>query len=273
VIHIVVGRNRGLYRRQIQALFPGRWPVLYASERPAAASPAPDEHEDAVYLLALDADERVEVGLKLRPVLSGGPILERFPDAAGPQGAIAAPPVAWESSRPLFAGPGPRPGMRLRARTLEIGLAAAEYVLAAGGRRTVAVLTPEEVCAWQEAAVGGAPRIVAPQGEDHAAACLELDPAAVRAGRDMLGEPADVRLAYEIDQEDLRAFGALALAERAVDEARRFPGIEGARDRTMGAAQARALYARHDSVLSRGAARSSWRPPAPRRAEGPRQLH
>ena len=236
MIHAVAAGNRHLYRAQLRQLL-RRGNGRRGRSAPGNTAGGGWDDRRSACLLALDGAGRVEAGLCIRP-----------------EGPSAARPGVWRLTG-IFT---PRPGRERRGplgrRWREVALAGLEYAAARGAGRLAgtvgARLYPllSDACPG-ELRISGPP--MAHEGETLIGVWVEITKALLEDGRGSLGEPAGLRLFYEVEDEDLAGLGSLAAVERAVDRARRYAA---APDPTagQGAARADALYARHDAALAGG---------------------
>ena len=257
MIHIVRERNRRLYARQVWEMFNERrkafverngWDDLMVFDG-AEVDEYDDEH--AVYLMALNADERLEGAVRVRPTANGSMLVDKYPQLiADDQPALTGPDV-WESTRvfttDLFRK-SRRPGVR---GSYGLALAGMEVVLEAGGNRMVGIADVRALehipDLGSEFGFTGLPAEY-PYGV-MVGTCGAVSEDIVARWRDSMAEPA--RLSYEVSAEDLVSLGSLAAVQMAVDAARADHAAHVGGDfadprRAM--ARVTALYAKYDDA-------------------------
>jgi acyl-homoserine lactone synthase len=263
MIHIVTNANRHLYRAQVWEMFNERRKAFY--ERCGwrdlmvfdGAEVDDFDDEKAVYLLALDEEERLEGAVRARPTDDRCILADKYPQMIGPDAPPLKGPDVWETTR-IFTTD------RYRARrekgdkrAFEIGLASAELIVDAGGLLMVGMIDLHLLPMLDD--TGGDVHLAGPPMPyaygTMVGTWTPLDEAEIERMRDGLGF-APVRLSYEVDDEDFEAFGSLAAIQRAVDAARAF-GPRAPSDvqalSLKSIAQITALYAKHDAALAEGA--------------------
>jgi acyl-homoserine lactone synthase len=267
MIHAVTSKNRHLYHAQLWEMFVERRKAFYDKcgwkDLMVFEGGEVDDFDDdkAVYLLALDEDERVEAGMRVRPTRDRCILADKYPHLIGAGAPVLKGPEAWESTRIFTSDRGRERRDESHRRSREVGTAGCEYIFDAGGRRSVAMIDLH-LFPWVSDACGGVMKIIGPPMEyDYGVmvgTSMEIDAAMLAANRDAIGEPTDVRLVYEVDEDDIAAFGSLAGVQRAVDKARRFEIDEAPvdRDDVEAVARATALYARHDAAYAGGRRRA-----------------
>jgi acyl-homoserine lactone synthase len=275
MIHAVTSKNRHLYRVQLWEMFVERRKAFYDKcgwkDLMIFEGGEVDDLDDdrAVYLLALDEEERVEAGMRVRPTDDRCILADKYPQLIGPGAPVLKGPEAWETTRIFTTERGRERRSEARRRSHEVGVAGNEYIFDQGGRRSVGMIDLH-LFPWVSDACGGVMKIIGPPMPYAygvmVGTSMEIDAAMLEANRDSIGEPVDVRLVYEVDEDDISAFGSLAGVQRAVDQARHFEigHTTPDRDSVEAVARATALYARHDAVFASGrrgarAARSEQR--------------
>ncbi len=272
MIHIVTAANRHLYKRQIWAMFEGRreafvercgWSDLMVFDD-AELDDCDDEH--AVYLLALNEDEDLLGAVRSRPTEDRCILADKFPELiAEGQPAMKGPEV-WEATR-VFTTPLYRETRQKGHHLLPVlALSAAEVAFDHGARRLVGMVDMQY---WGARSDGpahvqltGLPAQYT-YGLVGGTFCHISDDLLERL-REALAQ--QVRVSYEVEDEDVVAFGSLAGVQRAVDDATRpepFAVSDIEREEALSEearikfdvrareiASIEALYARHDALAA-----------------------
>ncbi|MBA4792341.1 acyl-homoserine-lactone synthase [Phenylobacterium sp.] len=145
MIHVITAQNRHLYAEQLADMFQFRrvhfveengWADLQSDET-GERDAFDDEH--AVYLLGLDPQDRIEVGLRVRPTTEGCILADAYPHMVAPGAPAVKGPDAWEMSR-IFSTHAYRRARRGGRRVAETFLAAMETAHAAGAARLVGMV-------------------------------------------------------------------------------------------------------------------------------------
>jgi acyl-homoserine lactone synthase len=263
MIHAVTSKNRHLYRPQIWEMFVERRKAFYEKcgwkDLMVFDGAEVDDFDDdkAVYLLALDETGQVEAGIRTRPTADRCILVDRYPQLIGEGAPPLKGPEVWETTRIFTSDLGRERRSEMRRRSHEVGVASLEYVAAHGGVRTVGMVDLQLFPMVADRCLGEMKIVGPPMQYAYGVmvgTSLEITDGLLEQGRDSLAEPVDVRLFYEVEDEDVAAFGSVMAVERAVDQARRYQTGRNVADRTAqeGAARATALYARHDAALAAG---------------------
>ena len=138
MIHLITSQNRHLYNscitemhaeRRRQFIVERGWSL---NERDGGEYDNYDD-DQALYLVGLDCDGRLEVGCRLRPTLIGGVIPDVFPHLIAPIEEDSRAPGTYECTRYFTTATARgRPGFEARSR---LHLAMIEAVRDRGGRR------------------------------------------------------------------------------------------------------------------------------------------
>jgi len=263
MIHAVTSKNRHLYRTQIWEMFVERRKAFYDKcgwkDLMVFDGAEVDDFDDdqAVYLLALDGAGRVEAGMRVRSTADRSILADKYPQLIGPDAPPLKGPDVWESTRIFTSELGRERRSELRRRSHEVGVASLEYIAAHGGKRAVGMVDLH-LFPFVSDRCSGEMKIAGPPVEYAygimVGTSLEITEALLQEGRDSLGEPIDVRLFYEVEDEDVAAFGTVMAVGRAVDQARCYEADSARPDRSAqeGAARATALYAKHDAAQASG---------------------
>jgi len=252
VIHIITTKNRHLYARQLAEMHQLRrihfveengWSDLRVIDGAEV-----DQFDDdrAVYLLGLDDEDQIEVGLRVRPTDDGCILTDSFPHMVAPDAPVLRGPEAWEMSR-IFSTYAYRRNRRGGRRVGECFLAAMEVAHAQGARRLVGMVDMQlypltSNIAWDlkltglpaPYAYGVMAGVYAPIGEAEIARMRESFARRGAAG-------------YEVEDEDLKLCGDFRGVARMFDRA--CGPQEGARNMSEPAAvlaEGAALYAYFD---------------------------
>ncbi len=143
MIHVVHAGNRSLYAKELDQMFRLRakffkeilgWAALTVIDGREV-----DDYDDeqAIYLLALEADGQLSVSVRLRPTLDKSLLLDRFPHLLADDPHSVARPDVWESCR-YFASSRAR-GPEGARRREELRMAMVELAHARSVRRIVAI--------------------------------------------------------------------------------------------------------------------------------------
>lgn len=251
MIHVITAQNRHLYAEQLADMFQFRrihfveengWADLKADET-GERDAFDDEH--AVYLLGLDPQDRIEVGLRVRPTTEGCILADVYPQMVAPAAPAVKGPDAWEMSR-IFSTHAYRRERRGGRRVAEAFLAAMETAHAAGAARLVGMVDMKlyplaSNIAWDLRLTG----LPAPYpyglmvGVYAAVGAREI--AHLRESLGLAG-PAG----YEVEAEDLAACGGFQDVEAMFARAVRAPHIAQRPESAASIAAAAAAYAYHD---------------------------
>jgi acyl-homoserine lactone synthase len=147
MIHIITASNRHLYRAQLAEMHQLRR-VHFVEERgwkdmTVVDGGEYDEYDDnrAVYVLALGEQAQVLGGMRARPTDDKCMLTDIFADLIGPDQPPMRGPDVWEISR-IFTTRAARNVRKTTGRTmtLDIALAAMEWIRDAGVERVVGIL-------------------------------------------------------------------------------------------------------------------------------------
>ncbi len=262
MIHIVTCRNRHLYRSQIWDMFNERRKAFYERcgwrDLMVFDGGEVDDFDDerAVYLLALDEDARLDGAVRARPTEDRCILVDKYPQMVGPDTPPLKGPEVWETTR-IFTTKRYRdrrePGSK---RTFEIALASMEVIFDAGGQRMIGMIDLHLLPMLMDNM--GTPQFTGPP-MDYAYGTMigtwtAIDAAELTRLRETMQE-SEIAIAYEVDDDDIEAFGSLAETQRVVDRARSDQAAAIDEDtkfplRTM--AHITALYAKHDAGAAQG---------------------
>lgn len=250
MIHIITSENRHLYGPQLWAMHEERrrqcvdkngWVDLVVLDGGEI-----DDYDDhrAIYLLGLDDDMQLEVGLRLRPTDDRCMLADKFADLIAPGETPKKGLDVWEATR-LFTTEAyrQRKGPGRGQRVFECWAAAFELALKNGVTRFVGMidmqLYPGILNSPIETRLVGIPRpyafgVVA--GSEIAVSSDLLDRVLEAIGRES-------PVGYEVDGLDLMAFGNLAAVQRQVKRAMTPQLVAGPeRDETLAAETLFRLY-------------------------------
>ena len=249
MIHVITAQNRQLYVEQLADMFQFRrihfveengWTDLRVDES-GERDAFDDDH--AVYLLGLDPQDRIEVGLRVRPTTEGCILADHYPHMVAPGAPAVKGPEAWEMSR-IFSTHAYRRERRGGRRVAEAFLAAMETAHAAGAAQLVGMVDMRlyplaSNIAWDLRLTGlpAAYPYGVMAGVRAAAGAAEI--ARLRESLGLAG-PAG----YEVEAEDLAACGSFQGVEAMFARARR-ASFEAAESPNH-IAEAVAAYAYHD---------------------------
>ncbi len=258
MIHVITEANRHLYRPQIWDMFNERRKAFYEKcgwkDLMVFDGCEVDDFDDekAVYLLALDADLKIEAGVRARPTSDRSILVDKYPQLVGPGAPPLKGPQVWETSRIFTTERYRKRRDRGGRRSRQVGLSSLEVIHAAGGCRAIGTIDLH-MFPWAADATGGAMQIAGPPLDYEFGTMVgtwtDFTLGDIERGRDALGHPPSMRISYEVDDEDLRIHGSLAAVQRAVDAACRI-GDDLPEPRETGWAHVSALYARADAGTS-----------------------
>ncbi len=264
MIHVITAENRHLYAPQLWEMYQTR-KRHYVDERGWAelwqfgdAELDDSDDERAVYLMDLGSSGELAGFVRIRPTDDHSILVDKFPYLIDPSLLPLKGAETWEGAR-IWADGAVRDVHFAMHRLLT---AAAEHILASGGRRLLAFMDvhnfPHIADGALEFKMTGPPaayRYGVMVGVVH-----ELTEEAVARMRDSLGEPDPVT--YVVEDEDMALHGSLARIQQEVDLARASDAGAAKLDfATPAKTQARinALYARHDAAVPAGRfARNLW---------------
>ena len=264
MIHVVTARNAHLYIdqllemhhwRRIQCIEKNGWRDLIE-----VGGGEYDDFDgpDAVYLLGMNAQGRVEVGMRCHPTEPRCMLADKYAYLIAPGETPKKGPDVWEISR-LFTTDVYRDRKKGRGeRVFEVYVAAMETALAAGVTRLVGMLDMSLY-----ASVTASPiefRLVGlPQPYAFgvmAGVEIPLSPALLQQMREAIG--AQTPVAYVADDVEVNAFGSVQAVEAMLERAWR---IRAAPDpeRAEGIRRIEQLYREHDREAQLAAARAEGR--------------
>ena len=259
MIHIVRERNRRLYARQIWEMFNERrkafverngWADLMVFEGAEV-----DEYDDeqAVYLMALNDEERLEGAIRVRPTAQSCMLVDKYPHLIAPDQPELKGPDVWEGTRVFITDAFRKrrvPGIR---GSFGLATAAMEVVHDEGGKRVVGIADVRMLEHMMDMGpnfwVTGLPAEY-PHGV-MVGTCAMVSEEILCGLRESLAEPA--RLSYEVGEDDLDSFGSLAAVQQAVDAARleHEAALQGDKaDPRCAMARITALYAKFDDAYA-----------------------
>ena len=264
MIHVVHARNAHLYTDQLLEMH--RWRRIQCIEKNGwrdlieVEGGEYDDYDgpDAVYLLGLDRQGRVEVGMRCHPTEPRCMLADKYPHLIAPGEAPKKGPDVWEISR-LFTTDVYRGRKQGRGeRVFEVYVAAMEIALDAGVARLVGLL---DMALY--ASVSASPiefRLVGlPQPYAFgvmAGVEIPLSPALLQQMREAIGAQAPV--AYVADDIEVNAFGSVQAVEAMLERARKIRAAPGhARDE--GIRRIEQLYREHDREVQLDEARAEGR--------------
>lgn len=255
MIHIVTASNRRHYTNQVWEMFQIRkrhyidergWSELW---RFGDAELDDSDDERAVYVLQLGPSEEVQGFVRIRPTDDRSILVDKFPYLIDPSLLPLKSADTWEGARIWFdatAG-NPHAGMH------RLLTAAAEHILASGGKRLLAFIDvhnfPHIADGALEFQMTGPPasyRYGTMVGVKH-----EITEEAVGRMCDSLGEPRP--LTYVVEDEDMAIHGSLARLQAEVDLARHIDLAATKLDLATPAktqASICARFARHDAAVA-----------------------
>lgn len=216
MIHVVTANNRHLYRAQLSEMHQLRR-VHFVEERGWKDMTVIDggeydqfDDERCVYVLALDVQAKVMGGMRTRPTDDKCMLTDIFPDLIGPDQPPMCGPDVWELSR-IFTT---RAGRQIRKTTgrtitLDIGLAAMEWLYGAGIERVVGVL---DLAAFPGSrAKGWNLRMVGLPIDTPTGPIIGIEIANTEADLDAFRRMNDFegRAGHVVTDEDIAAFGSL----------------------------------------------------------------
>ncbi len=178
----------------------------------------------------------------------------------GPDAPCLKGPEAWESSRIFTTERHRESADKGRRRTREVGIASLEYILAAGGKRSVGMIDLH-LFPWVADATAGRIRMAGPPKEYAygvmVGTWLEISEEELEQNRDAIGQPPELRLVYEVDDDDIAAWGSLCAIQREVDRARAFTAAAADEQAQLpdreAVVRATVLFAKHDALAAASA--------------------
>lgn len=259
MIHIVRERNRRLYARQIWEMFNERrkafverngWQDLMVFEGAEV-----DEYDDeqAIYLMALNDDERLEGAIRVRPTTQSCMLVDKYPQLIAPDQPELKGPDVWEGTRVFITDAFRQrraPGVR---GSFGLATAAMEVAVDAGATRVVGIADVRMLDHMMDMGpnfwITGLPAEY-PHGV-MVGTCGLVSAEIVAGLRESLAEPD--RLSYEVAEADMVSFGSLAAVQQVVDAARADHTSEIQRDQSdprCAMARITALYAKLDDAYA-----------------------